>query len=178
MIRDILHQRINDYAPANAIEQENVLQELMQHYVLVSLSKAGLFAEAVFHGGTCLRILYGTSRFSEDLDFLLKKHHHNSNGTNIWKQYRKIVYLKESILRKLLIGENLINRKEWRICLYGFEGLATATVFGNYFNKPAGSLLLGGHRNMLYLFFGIDNVQFVGVCFEPCTGLSHIVYRN
>jgi len=73
MIRNILHQRINDYAPANAIEQENVLQELMQHYVLVSLSKAHLFTEAVFHGGTCLRILYGTNRFSEDLDFLLKK---------------------------------------------------------------------------------------------------------
>ncbi|MBN2553073.1 MAG: nucleotidyl transferase AbiEii/AbiGii toxin family protein [Spirochaetales bacterium] len=32
-----------------------------------------MFSEAVFHGGTCLRIIYGTNRFSEDLDFLLKQ---------------------------------------------------------------------------------------------------------
>jgi hypothetical protein len=30
---------------------------LLQHYVLASLSRAGLFAEALFHGGTCLRII-------------------------------------------------------------------------------------------------------------------------
>jgi predicted nucleotidyltransferase component of viral defense system len=41
-----------------------VLQELMQHYVLASLSRAGMFSEAIFHG---------VSRFSEDLDFLLKR---------------------------------------------------------------------------------------------------------
>lgn len=27
----------------------------------------------MFHGGTCLRILYATSRFSEDLDFILRQ---------------------------------------------------------------------------------------------------------
>lgn len=72
MIADLLTTRIREYAPANALEQENVLQELMQHYVLASLSREGLFSEAMFHGGTCLRIVYGMSRFSEDLDFLLK----------------------------------------------------------------------------------------------------------
>ena len=69
----MLSARIRDYAPTNSVEQENVLQELMQHYVLSSLSRAGLFAEAMFHGGTCLRIVYGMNRFSEDLDFLLKR---------------------------------------------------------------------------------------------------------
>ena len=49
------------------------MQELMQHYVLSSLSRAGLFAEAMFHGGTCLRIVFAMNRFSEDLDFLLKR---------------------------------------------------------------------------------------------------------
>lgn len=73
MIGDILSDRLRDYAPANAIEQENVLSELMQHYVLSSLSRARFFSQAVFHGGTCLRILYGMNRFSEDLDFLLRK---------------------------------------------------------------------------------------------------------
>jgi len=73
VITDVLNARIREYAPASAIEQENVLQELMQQLVLVSLSRAGMFAEAVFHGGTCLRIVHGMSRFSEDLDFLLKR---------------------------------------------------------------------------------------------------------
>ncbi len=73
MIEDMLSARIGDYAPTNALEQENVLQELMQHFVLAGLSRAGLFSEAAFHGGTCLRILFGMNRFSEDLDFLLKR---------------------------------------------------------------------------------------------------------
>ena len=72
MLDRVLSARIRDYAPANVVEQENVLQELMQHYVLSSLSRAGLFAKAMFHGGTCLRIVCGLNRFSEDLDFLLK----------------------------------------------------------------------------------------------------------
>jgi predicted nucleotidyltransferase component of viral defense system len=45
----------------------------MQHYVLAGLARSGLFADAMFQGGTCLRILHGMERFSEDLDFLLKK---------------------------------------------------------------------------------------------------------
>ena len=73
MLSDVLHARIREYAPANAIEQENMLAELMQHYVLASLSRSGLFTAAMFHGGTCLRICHGMNRFSEDLDFLLKR---------------------------------------------------------------------------------------------------------
>jgi predicted nucleotidyltransferase component of viral defense system len=73
LLRDILQVRIREYNPANAIEQENALQEIMQHYVLASLSRSGLFSEAMFHGGTCLRIVHGMNRFSEDLDFLLKQ---------------------------------------------------------------------------------------------------------
>jgi len=73
MLDKVLSARIRDYAPANPVEQENVLQELMQHYVLASLSRAGMFAQAMFHGGTALRIVCGMNRFSEDLDFLLKK---------------------------------------------------------------------------------------------------------
>lgn len=72
MIQDVLRARIDEYAPANALEQENVLQEIMQHYVLASLSSAGLFSDALFHGGTCLRVIHGMRRFSQDLDFLLK----------------------------------------------------------------------------------------------------------
>ncbi|MHB8782044.1 MAG: nucleotidyl transferase AbiEii/AbiGii toxin family protein [Desulfobacteria bacterium] len=87
MLDRVLSARIRDYAPTNSVEQENVLQELMQHYVLSSLSRAGLFAEAMFHGGTCLRIVYGMNRFSEDLDFLLKR----SNPDFRWQGYLESV---------------------------------------------------------------------------------------
>lgn len=88
MITDVLKQRINDYAPKDSVDQENVLQELMQHYVLVSLARARMFDKAIFHGGTCLRILHGTSRFSEDLDFLLKEPHPDFR----WKTYLEQVF--------------------------------------------------------------------------------------
>ena len=83
MIANVLKNRIREYAPANAVEQENVLQELMQHYVLASLSRAGMFSEAIFHGGTFLRVIHGTNRFSEGLDFLLK----NANPAFRWNKY-------------------------------------------------------------------------------------------
>lgn len=73
MIDDVLKARFAQYTPRDAAEQENMLKETMQHYILASLSKHGLFQEAIFHGGTCLRIVNEMPRFSEDLDFLLKK---------------------------------------------------------------------------------------------------------
>jgi len=75
MIPRVLEQRIREYAITNALDQENVLQEVVQEIVLASLSRAGLFSKdrAVFHGGTCLRIVFGMNRFSEDLDFFLRR---------------------------------------------------------------------------------------------------------
>ena len=75
MINRVLEEKIKEYSIASVIDQENVLQELVQQYVLASLSRAGLFSKAqgIFHGGTCLRIVHGMNRFSEDLDFFLKR---------------------------------------------------------------------------------------------------------
>lgn len=73
MIEKVLRQRLEEYRPKNAMEQEQALIEMLHSYVLSSLSRAGFFREAMFHGGTCLRILHQLPRFSEDLDFLLKQ---------------------------------------------------------------------------------------------------------
>ncbi len=73
MIEEMLNEKIRDYRPTNAIEQETVLKELIQHFVLASMARNRFFNQAAFHGGTCLRVLYGTNRFSEDLDFLLQE---------------------------------------------------------------------------------------------------------
>jgi hypothetical protein len=64
--------RLSEYASTNAMEQELALQEMLQGVVLAALSRAGFFKIALFHGGTCLRLVHGLNRFSEDLDFLLK----------------------------------------------------------------------------------------------------------
>ena len=39
MLDKVLSAKIREYAPTNQVEQENVLQELMQHYVLAGLSR-------------------------------------------------------------------------------------------------------------------------------------------
>jgi predicted nucleotidyltransferase component of viral defense system len=75
MIHRVLEEKIREYMITSVLDQENVLLEIVQQMVLVSLSRAGLFsnAQAVFHGGTCLRIVYGMNRFSEELVFFLKR---------------------------------------------------------------------------------------------------------
>ena len=75
MIHRVLEERIKEYTITTALDQENVLQEIVQHMVLASLSRAGLFSKAqgIFHGETCLRIVHGMNRFSEDLEFFLKR---------------------------------------------------------------------------------------------------------
>jgi predicted nucleotidyltransferase component of viral defense system len=47
------------------------LAEVLQHLILQSLSRHEVFKNLVFTGGTALRILYKTGRYSEDLDFSL-----------------------------------------------------------------------------------------------------------
>lgn len=51
----------------------NALKEIFQEIALLGLWRAKFYEKAAFYGGTALRILYGLSRFSEDLDFSLLK---------------------------------------------------------------------------------------------------------
>lgn len=50
----------------------NVAREYLQALLLASLQRAGAMACLAFHGGTALRFLYHTPRYSEDLDFALE----------------------------------------------------------------------------------------------------------
>jgi hypothetical protein len=71
MFEKILARRVASFAPRDAVEQENAVAEVLQHHLLASLARSGLFSRAEFHGGTMLRIVHGLPRFSEDLDFVL-----------------------------------------------------------------------------------------------------------
>lgn len=72
----ILEQKRKDKSE-DQLFMENHYKELLQHCFLFALSKVDFFSHAAFHGGTCLRIVDGIDRFSEDLDFIQT----NSNTT-------------------------------------------------------------------------------------------------
>ncbi len=44
-------------------------KELLHYEILRAMEEDGLLTSLVFQGGTCLRLCYGASRYSEDLDF-------------------------------------------------------------------------------------------------------------
>lgn len=52
-------------------KNKNLVREYLQKYILYILYRKKIYKELVFTGGTCLRLLYGLKRFSEDLDFSL-----------------------------------------------------------------------------------------------------------
>src|SRR3989338_6258033 len=59
-------------------EKINTAREFLQLLILKIIYDNGYFKNLTFTGGTALRIIYKTRRFSEDLDFSLtdKTHYH------------------------------------------------------------------------------------------------------
>ena len=49
----------------------NYMREQLQRIVLTALHEAGAFVRIAFVGGTCLRMVHGLPRYSEELDFSL-----------------------------------------------------------------------------------------------------------
>jgi predicted nucleotidyltransferase component of viral defense system len=52
---------------------QNVAREYLQARILGSLQRVGAMIPLAFHGGTALRFLYASARYSEDLDFALER---------------------------------------------------------------------------------------------------------
>lgn len=80
---EIIQQRLDSYQAQNTLAEEQALKEILQEIALYGLWRGGFFDVAAFQGGTSLRILYQLSRFSEDLDFILKK----SDPSFSWQKY-------------------------------------------------------------------------------------------
>ena len=70
-MNSIIDQMLSQHPSETQNDKKNSIKEIVQEIVLCGLSRAGLFQEAAFYGGTALRIFYGLDRFSEDLDFSL-----------------------------------------------------------------------------------------------------------
>jgi hypothetical protein len=90
MSLDIIENKLNEYKPKTKQEEFNALKEICQEIALCGLSRSSFFKKGAFQGGTCLRILYGLKRFSEDLDFILLKPEKNFS----WQQYLKSIELE------------------------------------------------------------------------------------
>ena len=69
---DLIQKRLENYRPANPVEEEQAIREILQEIALYALWRADFFEIAAFQGGTSLRVLHQLPRFSEDLDFMLK----------------------------------------------------------------------------------------------------------
>lgn len=71
MTIDIINDRLSSYAVDTKQSELNAIKEISQEIALAGLARSGFFKCAMFQGGTCLRIVHGLQRFSEDLDFIL-----------------------------------------------------------------------------------------------------------
>lgn len=84
---DIIRDKLRRYEASNALEEENAVKEILQEIALYALWRGDFFDVALFQGGTSLRILHGLPRFSEDLDFLLRKPDPDFD----WSPYLKVL---------------------------------------------------------------------------------------
>ena len=66
-LRDIIQ------GSSNPVHSRNLAREYLQARILEALQRAGAMIPLAFQGGTALRFLYNTARFSEDLDFALER---------------------------------------------------------------------------------------------------------
>lgn len=60
-------------AAPSPLKARNDTREYLQARVLGVLQRQGAMIPLAFHGGTALRFLYATARYSEDLDFALER---------------------------------------------------------------------------------------------------------
>ena len=71
-MNDVIQEKLKSYKCQTKEDEENAIKEITQEVALYGFERAGLFEKAAFQGGTCLRIVHGLDRFSEDLDFALR----------------------------------------------------------------------------------------------------------
>ncbi len=69
----MIQQRLSSYNCKTDIEEQQAIREITQEVILAALGRGDFFKYALFQGGTCLRIFYGLNRFSEDMNFILRR---------------------------------------------------------------------------------------------------------
>jgi predicted nucleotidyltransferase component of viral defense system len=62
-------ENLKEFTKKFQTSEKNIVREYFQHLFLASLYKLPAAEKLLFKGGTALRFIYGSPRFSEDLDF-------------------------------------------------------------------------------------------------------------
>ncbi len=65
-----LIRRASDYARDRGAPLPTIVKEVLHCEILHSLNESGATSDLTFQGGTALRLCYGGTRYSEDLDFV------------------------------------------------------------------------------------------------------------
>jgi predicted nucleotidyltransferase component of viral defense system len=102
---EIIERRLKTYTLNSVEDEEFALKEILQEIILFGLSNSDFFNEALFQGGTALRLFYGLPRFSEDLDFLLQK----PNKRFTWKKYSDVI---QNICRNFSITPEIVDKTQ------------------------------------------------------------------
>ena len=97
----------------------NIIREYFQHIFLSELYKLPESEKLLFKGGTALRIIYGSPRFSEDLDFSLTQVHSNKTKYFVESLFIKILATMENFGVRVELGERFGTTSG------GYFGLAT-----------------------------------------------------
>lgn len=106
---ELIQAKLISYNPANQLEEEHAIKEILQDIALYGLWRSGFFDFAAFQGGTSLRILHGMTRFSEDLDFILKKPDPNFSWSIFLK--RMVTCFEEFGLQSELLNKSRMDQR-------------------------------------------------------------------
>lgn len=104
-----LDQILNSYPENLRAFKESILKEYLQYKILNSIFSSEHANKLAFLGGTALRIVYGSTRFSEDLDFdnfALNE----EEFTNLSK-----IIQKDLMLEGLEVEVNTVTKNAYRI---------------------------------------------------------------
>lgn len=136
-MNSIINQMLNQYSTQTPYEKINSIKQVIQEITLCGLSRAGFFKNVAFYGGTALRIFYGLDRFSEDLDFSLKKIDSSFEFTEylpiLEKEIRSYGFNFDAAIKQKSADTNILsaflkrNTKEHILMFYADELLAYST---------------------------------------------------
>src|SRR3989338_236213 len=101
----------------------NIVREYFQHVFLGELYKLSNAEKLLFKGGTALRIVYGSPRFSEDLDFSLFGVAQNDIESFVEKLFAHVLAEMEHAGIKVELGNKI------GVTSGGYLGVATFRMF-------------------------------------------------
>jgi len=119
----ITQETIQKLATRYQTNEFNVIREYFQHLFLSQLYRLEGAEKLLFKGGTALRIIYGSPRFSEDLDFSIFSIDHYQQEKFIEDLFTKVLSEIEKIGIKVELGPKPGKTRE------GYYGDATFKLY-------------------------------------------------